>query len=142
MLDGAWKLRLCPGVTLHEIRRLRMLTNFFRIDLPFEDFDIQRLAYSEEQLWELRQKHNSICSFFRNEDWIYISPAVGTGFSLGQTVRLKVNKKPEIVESLIRHLLFRVFRDKLPDRLPLDFRPLRFYAKPEENNTLPENIRD
>jgi len=44
-----------------------MLTNFFRIDLPFEDFDIQRLAYSEEQLWELRQKHNSICSFFRNE---------------------------------------------------------------------------
>jgi len=119
-----------------------MLTNFFRIELSFQDFQIQRVPYSEKQLHSFREQYNPVCSFFRNGDWIYISPALGSDLSLGSTATLKVEKEPDVVGSAIRHLLFRVFREQLPERLPLDFRPLRFYAKQDEKNFLPESIRD
>jgi hypothetical protein len=48
--------------------------------------------------------------------------------------------------SLIRHLIFRAFRDAFPDRVPESFSPLRFFsAKPEHDavkNFLPEELHE
>jgi hypothetical protein len=82
-----------------------MITNFFKIQVPFREFDIQRVAYSEDELKRLRKEHNRDCSFFRNEDFIYISPQKDVPLELGETVRISVKENPRIVESLIRHLL-------------------------------------
>ncbi len=41
-----------------------MDANFFKIKMDFEDFEIQRVSYSDEKLRELRSNHNEIASFF------------------------------------------------------------------------------
>ena len=41
-----------------------MITNFFRIKIPFETFQIQRRPYADEELAALRQQHNRDASFF------------------------------------------------------------------------------
>ena len=105
-----------------------MVTNFFRISLPFDNFQIQRLSYSEEKLAALRQEHNKDASFFRNGDFIYISPSKGSDLELGELADIRVDESPGIVLSLIRHLIFRAFRDAFPDRVPESFSPLRFFS--------------
>src|SRR6266540_2972715 len=111
-----------------------MVTNFFRINIPFETFQIQRLPYSEEKLVALRQEHNKDASFFRNGDFIYISPRKGFGLELGKLADVKIDESPGVVLSLIRHLVFRSFRDAFPDRIPESFSPLRFFStKPEHD---------
>ena len=122
-----------------------MVTNFFRINIPFETFQIQRVAYSHEKLAALRQEHNKDASFFRNGDFIYISPRKGFGLELGKLTDVKVDEAPGVVLSLIRHLVFRAFRDTFPDRVPETFSPLRFFsAKPGHDpvkNFLPEELQ-
>jgi hypothetical protein len=123
-----------------------MVTNFFRINIPFETFQVQRLEYSSEKLAALRQEHNKDASFFRNGDFIYISPRKGFDPKLGKLTDVKIDNTPGVVLSLIRHLIFRAFRDAFPDRVPESFSPLRFFStKPEHDairNFLPEELQE
>jgi len=119
-----------------------MLTNFFEIVFPADEISIQRLPYSVEQLTELRKKHNRVCSFFKSGDWIYGSPAIGHPLVFGTASKLSVNRDELTIQSLLRHMVFRTFRTELPERIPLDFAPLRFLARPEPNFEMPEAVRD
>lgn len=113
-----------------------MVTNFFKIRFPFEKFDVQRTAYSDTQLQALRGQHNADSSFFRHDDNIYISPKKGITLNLGEIVRLAVNENAEILEKMIRHSIFRKFRDAFPERVPEDFAPLRFPSVKAEHDPL------
>lgn len=113
-----------------------MITNFFRISIPFDHFDIQRLDYSEQKLCSLRAEHNANASFFRDGDYIYISPKKGAELALGKHVRLDVSHNPDVVAKTIRHLVFRRFRDAFPERVPEEFAPLRFPSLKEEHDPL------
>lgn len=113
-----------------------MKTNFFRIKIPLEIFHVQRLPYSEEKLLTLKQEHNKHASFFRNGDFIYISPSKDSGLKLGELVEMKIGESPRIVLSLVRHLIFRNFRNAFPDRVPQSFSPLRFFSAKTEHDPL------
>lgn len=117
-----------------------MHTNFFRIKLPFRKFQIQRLGYSEELLQNLKAKYNDHASFFRHDNYIYISPEVDFDEDIGELVTLEVNDSVKIVLSLIRHLLFRTFRDAFPERIPQSFSPLRFYSTKDEHDIAKEYL--
>jgi hypothetical protein len=117
-----------------------MITNFFKIALPFDEFNVQRLLYSESKLKTLRADHNSVASFFRRDDFIYISPKKGVALDLGELVIIKVHEQPDVVESLIRHLIFRAFRDAFPDRIPDSFYPLRFPSIRPEHDPIRRHI--
>lgn len=103
-----------------------MITNFFPIQFPFSEYDVQRLPYSDERLQQLRAQHNAEASFFRAGEDLLISPRKGSALSLGEVVRIAVAAQVRTTEQMVRHLLFRTFRDALPDRVPEDFSPLRF----------------
>lgn len=111
-----------------------MVTNFFRIQIPFDSFQIQRLSYDENNFNDLRLKYNRDVSFFRNGDFIYISPRKGVDLELGELATIKIEDSPSIVLSLIRHLVFRAFRDAFPDRIPETFSPLRFFSMKAEHD--------
>ena len=113
-----------------------MLTNFFPIQFPFNEFDIQRIPYSDEKLKVLRERHNTVASFFRQGDYLYISPRKGASLSLGEVVRLSSTEHTAVLESMVRHLLFRTFRDALPERVPEEFAPLRFPSAKKEHDPL------
>ncbi len=113
-----------------------MITNFFRIEVPFESFQIQRLSFSEERWRDLKERHNRDISFFRNGEYMYISPSKESGLEIGDLVQLSVSEHPAVIQSLIRHLLFRSFRDAFPDRIPQSFSPLRFYSSKEEHDAI------
>lgn len=122
-----------------------MVTNFFRLNLPFESFHIQRVPYSDEKFAALRKQHNKDASFFRNGDFIYISPRKGAELEIGDSAKLNVNESSAVVLSLIRHLVFRSFRVAFPDRIPESFSPLRFFSTKDEHdavrNFLPAELR-
>lgn len=113
-----------------------MTTNFFRIDLPFDSFQIQRTSYSEGKLEQLKRTYNRDCSFFRHGEFIYVSPKKGFEIELGELVTLKVSEHTNVVLSLIRHLVFRTFRESFPDRVPQSFSPLRFFSTKSEHDPL------
>lgn len=113
-----------------------MVTNFFRINIPFESFQIQRLPFLEDKLNSLRLEHNKDASFFRNGDFIYISPRKGAELELGELVTVKIEESPGVALSLVRHLMFRTFRDAFPDRIPESFSPLRFFSAKEEHDAV------
>jgi Uncharacterized protein containing piwi/argonaute domain len=117
-----------------------MLTNFFEIHFAKPTFSIRRFPYSEEKLRALRREFNATCSFFRNGDWIYASPAEGKPDDFGERTTVQVDSAPEIVQSLIRHVIFRWFRDFAPARMPLEFNPLTFRAKAERGFELPAPV--
>ncbi len=79
-----------------------MITNFFRLELPFDSFQIQRLPFSEEKWLELKEQYNRDVSFFRNGDFMYLSPSKESGLELGDLVQLTVAENPTVVQSLIR----------------------------------------
>ena len=109
-----------------------MVTNFFPITVPFESFQISRLPYAEDRLHELRAAHNQTHSFFRHGDYIYVSPMKEPLLKIGDVVNLKVAVNLEIVGSLIRHMLFRAFKDTQPNIVPLSFAPLSFLSVNKE----------
>ena len=113
-----------------------MVTSFFKISIPFEEFDIQRLAYTEAKLKTLRAEHNHEASFFRNGEFIYAPPKKGVSLTLGELVRLDVKDHHETVESLIRHLVVRAFQDAFPQRIAESFSPLRFPSQKEEHDPM------
>jgi len=111
-----------------------MITNYFRIDLPFETFQIQRLPYTESCWLELKDAHNHEASFFRYGDNLFISPSQGVDLELGELVTLSVAGNVPVVSSLIRHLIFRNFRDAFRNRIPLGFSPLAFVSERVEHD--------
>ncbi len=113
-----------------------MVTNFFRINLPFESFQIQQVPYSDEQFAALRKRYNKDASFFRHGEFIYISPSKGAGLEIGDLAKLSANEAPAVVLSLIRHLVFRSFRAAFPDRIPESFSPLRFFSTKDEHDAV------
>ncbi len=122
-----------------------MITNFFRIYLPFESFQIQRFKFSDEAFESQKRKHNQDCSFFRHGDYIYASPRKGCDLEVGELVTVNVTDHTNVVLSLIRHMVFRAFRDSFPDRVPQSFSPLRFFSTKVEHDPmkrlLPTDLR-
>ena len=121
---------------------MSMITNFFRIRLPFESFQIQTVPYSDDDFSALKRQHNRDASFFRHGNLIYISPKKGAGLELGKPVDLKVKDSAPVVLSLIRHLVFRAFRDAFPDRIPQSFSPLRFFSTKDEHDAIRHLLPD
>ncbi len=84
--------------------------------------------------------------FFRNGDFIYISPEWGNPLDIGERVNLNVAENTDIVSSLIRHLVFRRFRDTFTGRIPDSFSPLKFSSQKKEHNIihdiLPQELKD
>lgn len=113
-----------------------MVTNFFRIELPFDSFQIQRVPYSESAWDGLKKQHNKEASFFRNSKFIYISPSKGSNIEIGDVVTLHVAENTSVVLSLIRHLVFRTFRGEFPSRVPQSFSPLRFFSTKHEHDAI------
>ncbi len=109
-----------------------MVTNYFPVNFPFDEFQISRLPYSDERLRSLRAEHNQSHSFFRNGDHIYVSPMKESGLRVGETVTIKVGEHLDLVASLVRHILFRTVKDAQPDLLPLTFAPLSFLSRNKE----------
>jgi hypothetical protein len=69
-----------------------------------------------------------------------MSPKKGFDITLGDVVRLKVADCPDLLEKMIRHLIFRTFRDAFPNRIPEDFAPLRFPSLKNEHDPLRREI--
>jgi hypothetical protein len=114
---------------------MRLTSNIFPLDIPFEEFQIQRIPYSEQQLDLLRKEHNTQYSFLKKGDHIYISPSTNTLPMLGQLITLRVDDEPQVVSSLIRHIFFRAFKDKFPKVKP-SFNPFSFPSSKDEHNLI------
>lgn len=106
-----------------------MEINFFPINIGFEEFQISRTKYSDKTLKELRNKYNKSHSFFRDDDYIYISNNSDENIELGETVTLKINSSEKVTSSLIKHIFFRVFKDRFPDIKPTSFYPFKFFSR-------------
>ena len=123
----------------------RMLSNFFRITFPFEEFQISRLKYEPGLLAELREKHNATASFFRNGDYVYVSPMIGDPPKLGEVVTLKVAENIDVASSLVKHIFFRTFRHHFQRYLPQDFYPFTILSQRRDHdlafNCLPAELR-
>lgn len=123
---------------------MRLTSNIFPLEIPFEEFQIQRIPYSPEQLDSLRQEHNAQYSFFKKGEYIYISPSTTDLPMLGELTTLRINEEPQVVSSLLRHIFFRAFKEKFPKIKPA-FNPFTFPStKTDHNllyNELPEILR-
>ena len=122
-----------------------MYTNIFPIELEFEDFKIQRLPYSDEELKFLRKKYNSTHSFFRNGGHIYISNKSGEDLNMGLPYDFNINNEPDITLSIMRHIFFKTFLDRFKGRIPLAFHPFRILSSRESDdwvyNLLPDHLK-
>ncbi|GGK56081.1 Piwi domain-containing protein [Rufibacter glacialis] len=112
-----------------------MHSNIFPVDITFEDFQIQRIPFSEGLIEVLRNEHNSTHSFFRNGNWIYISPGENDAIEIGETVTLNIQENILLVGSLIKHIFFRAFIKTFPKRLP-GFDPFILPSQNEKDNLL------
>lgn len=117
-----------------------MVLNFFRLGFGSDHYSIQRLPYSETELSRLRGLHNTKASFFKHEDWIYVSPASGSNIQLGEKTKLSLHEAHPVFESLIRHLLFRCFRERAPDRTLISFSPISFLSEKKEFDPMAEFV--
>ena len=119
-----------------------MNLNFFTISLPFEEFQIQTKQYSDEDFSNLKDSYNKDASFFRYGDHTFISPRPGFDKELGELVTIRVNNHPEIVRSLIRHILFRVFKDDdyTKGMVPESFCPLRFHSTKSDHDPIRKQL--
>jgi hypothetical protein len=114
-----------------------MKLNFFALSFEFEEYQIQRTSYSVEKFSELRKQYNSTHSFFRDGDFIYISNKDGgDDHALGESHQVHVHRDLKITSSLVKHVFFRTFKDRFPDRLPREFYPFRIDGKRSSNDML------
>ena len=122
-----------------------MLTNFFPISLPFEKFQVRRVNHQDGLLDELRRENNSTHSFFRDGDYIYISPDTDRPLEIGKTVELDVEANERVVSSLIKHIFFRAFRKSYPHIVPLEFYPFTFLSTLDRDDlakaSLPDDLK-
>ncbi len=123
-----------------------METNFYPINIDFDEYQITRTQYSEERLKELRDKHNHTHSFFRNGEWIYISNKDGDeNVSLGESATVGTFSDSNVTASLIKHTFFRTFKDRFPNIVPIDFYPFRIFSTQQKDDLvfdlLPDNLK-
>lgn len=121
-----------------------MLTNIYPIKINFDEFNIFRVKFKPGLLEELRKNYNTEFSFFRNEDFIYISSDSENQVNVGESlVTLKVDENEKIVSSLIKHIFFRAFRNFVPNLVPEDFYPFRFISRKHNliESLLPQELK-
>ncbi len=122
-----------------------MLSNFYPIEIPFETFQIQRIEFDAEVFRNLKINFHQTHSFFRHENYIYASPFIDNGQSIGDLVTLSVNENHRVVGALLRHIFFRVFTGKFSDIRPLGFYPFKFLSRQLKHdyvyNILPDNLK-
>ena len=126
---------------------MKMLLNYFSINIDFDKYHINSEPYSIERLSELRELYNSTHSFFRNNDSIYISNKDGDDrISIGTSTERSTYKDSEITASLIKHLFFRTFKDRFSNYTPVDFYPFRFFSGQEKDDIiykiLPDHLKN
>lgn len=122
-----------------------MQLNYFPIRFDFERYQINTVPYTQERLAELREKHNSTHSFFKNGDTIHISNKDGDeSLVLGKLAERNTFGDNEVTASLIKHIFFRTFKDRFPQYTPVDFYPFRFFSGKDDiiKNALPEKLKD
>lgn len=124
-----------------------MQLNFFPLNIEFAKFQIFTEPYSEQRLAELRSLHNATHSFFRNGDTIFISNKdAEENVVIGKIAEQSTFENANITASLIKHLFFRTFKDRFPNRTPVDFYPFRFFSKQQKDDiiydVLPDDLKD
>lgn len=120
-----------------------MQLNYFPINIEFEKFQIFTEPYSEERLAELRNLYNATHSFFRNGDSIFISNKdADESVTIGKIAEQSTYGDDKITSSLIKHLFFRTFKDRFPDRTPVDFYPFRFFSKQQTDDIIYDALPD
>jgi hypothetical protein len=114
-----------------------MQLNFFPINIEFDNYQISAETYEESRLAELRSLHNATHSFFRNEDFIYISNKDGDENTvIGNLIQKQTFQDHEITASLIKHLFFRTFKDRFTGYVPVDFYPFRFFSAQSKDDII------
>jgi hypothetical protein len=114
-----------------------MQLNYFPINIDLDKFQIFMEPYSEERLAELRNLYNATHSFFRNGDNIFISNKdANENITIGSITEQRPYENSNITASLIKHLFFRTFKDRFPDRTPVDFYPFRFFSKQQTDDII------
>lgn len=123
-----------------------MQTNFFPFGIAGDTFQSQTLPYSAARLRELRREHNAEYSFFRYGERIVISPHGDDAPQLGEYETFDPEDNPDLVGSLLRHLLFQEFRKKVTDVVPTSFTPLEFPSRKNVHDPirklLPDDLKD
>ena len=123
-----------------------MLTNLYPIEILSDPITIRRLPYRDGLLEELRSQFNSTHSFFRSDDYVYISHMEGQVQKIGEEVTINVKDNHRIVSSLIKHLFFRTFRKNYPKYLPESFYPFRIVSRRSDQDLirdlLPDDLKD
>lgn len=123
-----------------------MLTNFFPFGVPSDSFQAQVIPYSADKLRQMRLKHNSEYSFFRYREMIAVSPHTENAPQLGKYETFDPAAHPGLVGSLLRHLLFQEFRNKITDVVPTSFAPLEFPSRKANHDPiaalLPDEIQN
>lgn len=114
---------------------MSIYTNFFPIQFQKKSIIIPRLEYSSELLNRLRNENNQSQSFFRNEEFIYVS-SMTEKFTKGDCVNINVDENDRVVSSLIKHIFFRTFRDRYSDIVPLSFYPFRFLSRNNKDDLI------
>ena len=118
-----------------------METNIFPIEFDFNEYQIYTLPYSEEKLKDLRSLHNQTHSFFRNGEKIYISNKTGEDDAIRASMeKVNIFDGQGITLSLVKHLLFRGFKERFPSIIPEDFYPLRFYSSQDKDDLIQEYL--
>ncbi len=124
-----------------------MLLNFFPITFEFDEYNVDKIDYTQEKLTELRKLHNTTHSFFRNEDHIYVSNGKSSAdLAIGLVpVTKKKFDDSTITASLIKHIFFRTFKERFFSYTPVDFYPFRFFSSKDNDdllyNLLPADLR-
>lgn len=124
-----------------------MQLNYFPINIEFEKYQINTEPYSDERLAELRDLYNATHSFFRNGESIYISNKDDNdGTPIGSLTKRSTFNDHQITASLIKHILFRTFKDRFPNHTPVDFYPFRFFSGQQKDdiiyNALPDKLKN
>lgn len=113
-----------------------MYSNFYPIQIPFEEFSVQRVKGDSTLLSSLRSKYNSTHSFFKLGEYIYISNKSGEELEIGESVFLKVSENERVVESLIKHIFFKTYIERFPKYRLQSFYPFRVLSKKADNDLL------
>lgn len=116
-----------------------MTTNFFPIDFKFSEYQVTRTEYTEELLTELRSKYNTTHSFFRQDDFIYISNKTGDDLGLGEVVTLNIDDD-RVTSSLIKHIFFKTFLELYPKAKLNGFYPFRLPFRRQERDLLAPHL--
>lgn len=116
-----------------------MTTNFFPINFNFSEYQVTRTEYTEELLADLRAKFNTTHSFFRHDEFIYISNKSGDDLGIGETVVMSLEDE-RVTSSLIKHIYFRTFLELYPKAMLNGFYPFRLPFRRQERDLLAPHL--